>query len=138
MDRVFVTVQKYGNMSAATVPVALVDAVESGRVKRRTRCCCTPAFGAGLTWCSHLIRWGERVTPHGTDIDLPPCDRSALEMVNALRAAKVAKARSLAGLNSPTFPGVTGGRCRGLIRGRRLRPAPACGAPARSSGCRAR
>jgi len=104
MDRVFVTVHKYGNMSAATVPVALVDAVEDGRVAPNALLL-TPAFGAGLTWCSHVIRWGERVTPRdGTDIDLPPCDRTALEMVNALRAAKVAKARSLAGLNSPAFP----------------------------------
>jgi 3-oxoacyl-[acyl-carrier-protein] synthase-3 len=104
MDRVFVTVHKYGNMSAATVPVALVDAVEDGRVAPNALLL-TPAFGAGLTWCSHVIRWGERITPRdGTDIDLPPCDRTALEMVNALRAAKVAKARSLAGLNSPVFP----------------------------------
>jgi 3-oxoacyl-[acyl-carrier-protein] synthase-3 len=104
MDRVFVTVHKYGNMSAATVPVALVDAVEEGRVKANALLL-TPAFGAGLTWCSHVIRWGERVTPRdGTDVDLPPCERTALEMVNALRAAKVAKERSRAGLNSPVFP----------------------------------
>jgi 3-oxoacyl-[acyl-carrier-protein] synthase-3 len=104
MDRVFVTVHKYGNMSAATVPVALVDAVEEGRV-RPDALLLTPAFGAGLTWCSHVIRWGERVTPRdGTDVDLPPCERTALQMVNALRAAKVAKERSRAGLNSPVFP----------------------------------
>jgi 3-oxoacyl-[acyl-carrier-protein] synthase-3 len=104
MDRVFVTVHKYGNMSAATVPVALVAAVEDGRVKANALLL-TPAFGAGLTWCSHVIRWGERVTPRdGTDVDLPPCERTALEMVNALRAAKVAKERSRAGLNSPMFP----------------------------------
>jgi 3-oxoacyl-[acyl-carrier-protein] synthase-3 len=104
MDRVFVTVHKYGNMSAATVPVALVAAVEEGRVKANALLL-TPAFGAGLTWCSHVIRWGERVTPRdGTDVDLPPCERTALEMVNALRAAKVAKERSRAGLNSPVFP----------------------------------
>ena len=62
MDRVFVTVHKYGNMSAATVPVALVEALEDGRVKPGALLL-TPAFGAGLTWCSHVIRWGERVTP---------------------------------------------------------------------------
>jgi 3-oxoacyl-[acyl-carrier-protein] synthase-3 len=104
MDRVFVTVHKYGNMSAATVPVALVDAVEEGRVGPNTLLL-TPAFGAGLTWCSHVIRWGDRVTPRdGTDAELPPCERTALEMVNALRAVKVAKERSRAGLNSPVFP----------------------------------
>ena len=41
-----------------------------------------PAFGAGLPWCAHYVRWGERVTPKGTtDVDLPPCDKTALEMV---------------------------------------------------------
>lgn len=81
MDKVYVTVQRYGNMSSATVPVALVEALEEGRVKPGA-ILLTPAFGGGLTWCSHVIRWGERVTPLGTtDIDLPPCDRSALEIV---------------------------------------------------------
>jgi 3-oxoacyl-[acyl-carrier-protein] synthase-3 len=81
MDKVFVTVQRYGNMSSATVPVALVDALEEGRVKPGA-ILLTPAFGGGLTWCSHVIRWGERVTPLGTtDIELPPCEKSALELV---------------------------------------------------------
>ena len=104
MERVFVTVHKYGNMSAATVPVALVDAIEQGRVKPGALII-TPAFGAGLTWCSHLIRFGERVTPIDTsDAVLPACDRSALDMVNALRARKVNRARSLPGLLGPVFP----------------------------------
>ena len=48
-----------------------------------------PAFGGGLTLCSHLVRWGERVTPLGTtDAELPPCTRTALEMVNEIRARK--------------------------------------------------
>jgi 3-oxoacyl-[acyl-carrier-protein] synthase-3 len=84
MDKVFVTVQRYGNMSSATVPVALVDALEEGRVKPGA-ILLTPAFGGGLTWCSHVIRWGERVTPLGTtDIDLPPCEKSALELVQEI------------------------------------------------------
>ncbi len=88
MERVFVNVQHYGNMSAATVPVALCEALEAGRI-RPGALLLTPAFGGGLTFCAHLIRWGERTTPLATtDIDLPPCDRSALEIVNALRAAK--------------------------------------------------
>jgi 3-oxoacyl-[acyl-carrier-protein] synthase-3 len=60
-----------------------------------------PAFGAGLTWCSHLVRWGERVTPLGTtDIDLPPCNDSALDIVRALIASKQPPGRSDAGLTS--------------------------------------
>ena len=100
----FVTVHKYGNMSAATVPVALVDAIEEGRVKPGALIL-TPAFGAGLTWCSHLIRFGERVTPLATtDVELPPCGKTALEMVNAIRAIKDSHGRSAAGLAGPVFP----------------------------------
>jgi 3-oxoacyl-[acyl-carrier-protein] synthase-3 len=88
MDKVFVTVQRYGNMSSATVPVALVEALEEGRVKPGA-ILLTPAFGGGLTWCSHVIRWGERVTPLGTtEIDLPPCEKSALEIVKDIISRK--------------------------------------------------
>jgi 3-oxoacyl-[acyl-carrier-protein] synthase-3 len=88
MERVFVNVQRYGNMSAATVPVALCEALEAGLI-RPGALLLMPAFGGGLTFCAHLVRWGERTTPIGnTDVDLPPCDRSALEIVGSLRAAK--------------------------------------------------
>jgi 3-oxoacyl-[acyl-carrier-protein] synthase-3 len=100
LDRVFLTVHRYGNMSAATVPVALVDALEEGRVKPNALIL-MPAFGAGLTWCSHLVRWGERITPRGTtSVDLPPCTKSALDMVRWLVASKQPPERSVAGLNS--------------------------------------
>jgi 3-oxoacyl-[acyl-carrier-protein] synthase-3 len=76
-------------MSAATVPVALVEALEEGRVQPGALLL-MPAFGAGLTLCSHLVRWGERVTPLATsDAELPPPDKTALELVNAIRAQKV-------------------------------------------------
>jgi 3-oxoacyl-[acyl-carrier-protein] synthase-3 len=85
---VFVNVHRYGNMSAATVPVALVEALEEGRVKPNSLLL-LPAFGAGLTWCAHLVRWGERVTPRGSsEAELPPCDRTGLEMVREFRRRK--------------------------------------------------
>jgi 3-oxoacyl-[acyl-carrier-protein] synthase-3 len=88
MDRVFLTVQRYGNMSSATVPVALVEALEEGRVKPNSLLL-TPAFGGGLTWCSHVIRWGNRVTPLGTtNVDLPPCEKTALQLVQDLIRGK--------------------------------------------------
>jgi 3-oxoacyl-[acyl-carrier-protein] synthase-3 len=97
-------VQKYGNMSAATVPVALVEALEEGRVPPNALLL-MPAFGAGLTWCAHLVRFGERTTPLDVaDVDLPPCGDTALDLVNALRARKVNRARSAAGLAGPIFP----------------------------------
>ena len=88
MDRCFVNVHRYGNMSAATVPVALVEALEEGRIKPGANLLLT-GFGGGLTWSAQMLRWGERVTPLGeSDATLPPCERSALEMVQGYLAAK--------------------------------------------------
>jgi 3-oxoacyl-[acyl-carrier-protein] synthase III len=56
MEKVIVTVQKYGNMSAATVPVALVEALEQGACAGSW--ILMPAFGGGLTYCSLLVKWG--------------------------------------------------------------------------------
>jgi len=95
MERVYLTVQRYGNMSAATVPVALVEALEEGRVKPGALLL-APAFGGGLTWCSHVIRWGERVTPLGTsDVALPPCDKTAVELVQDIIRRKGAMTQGL-------------------------------------------
>ncbi|MCA2998342.1 MAG: ketoacyl-ACP synthase III, partial [Rhodocyclaceae bacterium] len=103
MDKVFLTVHKYGNMSAATAPVALVDALEEGRVKPGGLVL-IPAFGAGLTLSAHLVRWGGRVTPIATsDAELPPCDRTALEMVRELMAIKSPHERSEVGLMNVKF-----------------------------------
>ena len=88
MDRVYVSVGRYGNMSAATVPVALCEALEDGRVKPGSLLL-MPGFGGGLTFCAHLVRWGGRTMPLGTtDIDLPAPTRSALEIVQRYRSAR--------------------------------------------------
>ncbi|HXD74795.1 MAG TPA: ketoacyl-ACP synthase III [Vicinamibacterales bacterium] len=103
MDRVIVTVQKYGNMSAATVPVGLVEAVTEGRV-RPGSLLLMPGFGGGLTFGALLVRWGRRVTPLGaSSIAFPPNPKSALEMVNEIRALQDPHGRSAAGLGAPTF-----------------------------------
>src|SRR5262245_25931907 len=101
MDKVFITVQRYGNMSSATVPVALVEALEEGRV-RPGAILLTPAFGGGLTWCSHVIRWGQRVTPLGTsDLELPPCEKSALELVQDIIRRKTGSSALLQNISLP-------------------------------------
>jgi 3-oxoacyl-[acyl-carrier-protein] synthase-3 len=56
MDRVFVNIDKYGNTSAATVPMALHEAIEQGRLQPG-KLVVFVAFGAGLTWGGTLIRW---------------------------------------------------------------------------------
>ena len=93
-EKVFVNVHRYANMSAATVPVALVEALEEGCVAPGAHLL-LPAFGAGLTWCAHLVRWGERVTPLGTSaVELPPSEKSGLELVKELRARKAGYAEA--------------------------------------------
>ena len=55
MDKVFVNVDKYGNMSSATVPIAFDEAREQGRISEGSNVL-TVAFGAGLTWGAMTIR----------------------------------------------------------------------------------
>ena len=90
MERVMMNVQRYGNMSAGTVPVALVEALEEARV-RPGALLLLPAFGAGLTWSAHLLRWGTRVTPlRSVEVELPASPHSALQLVQALIGAREA------------------------------------------------
>jgi len=56
MEKVYLTIEKYGNISSATVPIALDEAVRSGAIQRGDYVILT-AFGGGLTWGSSLIRW---------------------------------------------------------------------------------
>ena len=121
MERVFLTIARYGNMSAATVPVALVEALEEGRVPPRALLL-MPAFGGGLTWCAHLVRCGARTAPLDVaDVELPPCDETALDLVNALRARKV-EPRTLAGrpcrADLPGDAGHPGGQRRRRLESR--------------------
>ncbi len=55
-EKVVSNIQKYGNTTAASIPIALHEAVEEGRVKSGDLVCLT-AFGSGFTWGSALIRW---------------------------------------------------------------------------------
>ena len=55
-SKVFVNVEKYGNISGATSPVALAEAVEQGLVKEGSVVVLT-SFGAGFTWGACTIRW---------------------------------------------------------------------------------
>lgn len=58
MDKVFVNVQKYGNTSAASIPVAVHEAVAEGRIKRGDIVVLV-GFGAGLTWGASVIKWAK-------------------------------------------------------------------------------
>ncbi|WP_308860050.1 beta-ketoacyl-ACP synthase III [Paenibacillus endoradicis] len=55
-DKAMINLDKYGNMSAASIPVALAEAVEQGRVKEGDKLCLV-GFGGGLTWGATVIVW---------------------------------------------------------------------------------
>lgn len=56
MDRTVINIDKYGNTSAASVPIALDEAVRAGRIEKG-KLVVFVAFGAGLTWGASLVRW---------------------------------------------------------------------------------
>ncbi|HSJ13532.1 MAG TPA: beta-ketoacyl-ACP synthase III [Longimicrobiales bacterium] len=56
MDKVYINIERYGNMSSATVPIALDEAIEQGLVKAGSNVLMV-AFGAGFTWASSVVRW---------------------------------------------------------------------------------
>ena len=57
-EKTVVNIDKYGNTSAASIPLALADALAAGRVKDGDLVLLS-GFGAGMTWASALMRWGK-------------------------------------------------------------------------------
>lgn len=55
-EKIFINIEKYGNTSAASIPLALDEALKGGRIKKGDLILMV-AFGGGLTWGSALIRW---------------------------------------------------------------------------------
>ena len=55
-DQVYNNIQRYGNTTAASIPIALCEAWQEGLVKEGDLVCLA-AFGSGFTWASALIRW---------------------------------------------------------------------------------
>ncbi len=55
-DQVFNNIQKYGNTTAASVPIALCEAWQEGRIQKGDLVCLA-AFGSGFTWGSALLKW---------------------------------------------------------------------------------
>lgn len=55
-DQVYNNIQKYGNTTAASIPIALCEAWEAGKIKEGDLVCLA-AFGSGFTWASALLKW---------------------------------------------------------------------------------
>lgn len=80
-ERVFVNLERYGNTSSATIPIALTEATVAGRLHAGDEILLT-AFGGGLTWGALALQWsGVRVPPVNAD----PASGSALADLSAAR-----------------------------------------------------
>jgi 3-oxoacyl-[acyl-carrier-protein] synthase-3 len=55
-EQVYNNIQRYGNTTAASVPLALCEAYEQGKIKEGDLVCLA-AFGSGFTWASALLKW---------------------------------------------------------------------------------
>ncbi len=85
-EKTFVNIEKYGNTSAATIPIALCDALETGSIHPGDVVLFC-AFGAGLTSAAVVMKWGQRVSPAGySDATLPPCEKTALQLIEKAAA----------------------------------------------------
>jgi 3-oxoacyl-[acyl-carrier-protein] synthase-3 len=81
MEKVVVAIHEYGNTSAASIPLALCDALEEGRVKPGM-VILTATFGAGLTCGAGIIKWGERVEPLAlSDKSVPDFDGTVFDLM---------------------------------------------------------
>ena len=82
--KTMVNIQKYGNTSSATLPIAFCEALETGMVKPGDTIV-SAVFGGGLTCGAGLIRWGQRVTPLGDNqTTLADNGLAALDLVKPL------------------------------------------------------
>ncbi len=80
-SKVYVNIHAYGNTSAATIPIALTEALEDGRIEPGANLLFA-AFGGGLTWGAAVFTWGDRVEPIGqSDAEFPHSTATAMELL---------------------------------------------------------
>jgi 3-oxoacyl-[acyl-carrier-protein] synthase-3 len=84
IEKVFSNVQDYGNTSAASIPIALYEAISSGRVNKGDDIIMT-SFGAGLSWAAVALRWGVELPLH--ESRWQPIRREVDRRMAALRSA---------------------------------------------------
>ena len=90
-EKVYVNIASYGNTSAASIPIALDEALEQGRIKPGDHVVFV-AFGGGLTWAAAALQWGERITPLGTsDARLPDTELTGTDLI--LKRQAIQRAR---------------------------------------------
>ncbi len=81
MSRLVVNIGRYGNTSAASIPIALTESLEAGRIQPGSRLMLA-AFGAGLTRAAGLVRWGDRTTAlASSEAQLSPSPLTAMDLL---------------------------------------------------------
>jgi 3-oxoacyl-[acyl-carrier-protein] synthase-3 len=80
-ENVYTNIHAYGNTSAASIPIALSEALDQGVISPGDVVAMV-AFGGGLTWGAAMLRWGDRVTRLRTiEHDVPGTDKTGLELL---------------------------------------------------------
>ncbi len=86
MERVFVNLQRYGNTSAATIPIAIAEAESQGRLRRGDKVLLV-AFGGGFTWGASVLEWFGR---HDGVRPASPLDRAREALEDAVERVRPA------------------------------------------------
>ncbi len=83
-EKVYINVDRYGNTSAASIPIALCEAIEDGRVNDGDNLCLV-GFGAGLTWAASVVHWwtSQANLPHPTLWQFVPISQERLVGIRA-------------------------------------------------------
>ncbi|MQC47578.1 MAG: ketoacyl-ACP synthase III [Chloroflexi bacterium] len=89
-DRVYMNVDRYGNTSSATIPIALAEAAAEGRLRPGDRVLLT-AFGGGLSWGAMTLEWGTILEPTGATMPQPA---AALRPTSEVAGASTARIHS--------------------------------------------
>ena len=90
-EKVYVNIASYGNTSAASIPIALTEALEEGRIQEGSHVVFV-AFGGGLTWAAAALRWGPRTEALGSsDAALPDTTTTGADLVRARQAERRAR-----------------------------------------------
>ena len=80
-SKVFLNIHAYGNTSAATIPIALTEAIEAGRIQPHANLVFA-AFGGGLTWAAAAVKFGSRIEPKKeSDAAFPRTDESVWDLL---------------------------------------------------------
>jgi 3-oxoacyl-[acyl-carrier-protein] synthase-3 len=93
LDKVYCNVEDYGNTSAASIPIALTEAIAEGRVKIGDNIVLA-SFGAGLSWSALAMRWGAAISP--SNLPWAPIRQKLETRVEKMRSALIRQQRRVA------------------------------------------